>query len=308
MGMDIGMGQGMDVYVVCAWVDCLYIHDRAEAGAQIEKEREVSGDITPPPIYQNGELFLGVAPQHRISPDNLRGVGIPSGKGSKFIWDLVLSEHMMYEQQLPQPWGLKDVWRRKEDSNPRPSNKQNGAHAVVHLVDEEEEDVWLEDVVGRYHSRSVSKNECCSVVMQRIEAPVSVVWSVVRRFDEPQTYKHFVRSCLMEGDGRVGSVREVRVVSGLPAATSTERLEILDDERHIMSFRIVGGDHRLNNYRSITTLHETVIKGRPATIAIESYVVEVPEGNTKEDTCLFIDTIVKCNLHSLAQISHGLNT
>ncbi|KAG2310461.1 hypothetical protein Bca52824_022018 [Brassica carinata] len=43
----------------------------------------------------------------------------------------------------------------------------------------------------------------------------------------------------------IGTVREVDVKSGLPATKSTERLELLDDNGHILSSRIVGGDHRL---------------------------------------------------------------
>ena len=134
----------------------------------------------------------------------------------------------------------------------------------------------------------------------------------MRRFDKPQIYKQFVRSCFIRsGQGdlkvKIGCLREVRVVSGLPATTSTERLDILDEERHILSFSIVGGDHRLTNYRSITSLHERVINGKPGTIVIESYVVDVPHGNTKEDTCFFIDTIVKCNLQSLADVSKHLS-
>lgn len=49
----------------------------------------------------------------------------------------------------------------------------------------------------------------------------------------------------MKSDLGIGSVREVNVKSGLPATTSTERLEFLDDEEHILGIRIVGGDHRL---------------------------------------------------------------
>ena len=37
----------------------------------------------------------------------------------------------------------------------------------------------------------------------------------------------------------------MNVKSGLPATTSTERLELLDDEEHILGIKIVGGDHRL---------------------------------------------------------------
>ncbi|XP_068668321.1 abscisic acid receptor PYL4-like [Aristolochia californica] len=162
----------------------------------------------------------------------------------------------------------------------------------------------LPDYVLRLHAHSVACNQCCSAAVQLIAAPVSTVWSVVRRFDTPQVYKHFVKSCsVITGDGNVGTLREVRVVSGLPAISSTERLEILDDERHVLSFSVVGGDHRLVNYRSVTTLHPS--SAGNGTVVVESYVVDVPQGNTREDTCVFVDTIVKCNLQSLTQIAEN---
>lgn len=70
----------------------------------------------------------------------------------------------------------------------------------------------------------------------------------MRRFDQPQKYKPFVSRCVVRGDLEIGSVREVDVKSGLPATTSTERLELLDDNEHILSIKIVGGDHRLKVY------------------------------------------------------------
>ncbi|MCD7462490.1 Abscisic acid receptor pyl4 [Datura stramonium] len=152
-----------------------------------------------------------------------------------------------------------------------------------------------------YHTHAVGPNQCCSAVVQTISAPIDTVWSLVRRFDNPQAYKHFLKSChVIVGDGNVGTLREVRVISGLPAASSTERLEILDDEKHVLSFSVVGGDHRLNNYRSVTTLHRSDDNG---TVVVESYIVDIPQGNTKEETCVFVDTIVRCNLQSLAQIA-----
>lgn len=113
----------------------------------------------------------------------------------------------------------------------------------------------------------------------------------------------------MRGDGGVGSIRDVTVVSGIPASTSTERLEILDDERHILSFRVVGGEHRLNNYRSVTSVNEfTSFEGesqscRVYTVVLESYIVDIPEGNTGEDTKMFVDTVVKLNLQKLAVVA-----
>ncbi|CAI0443844.1 unnamed protein product [Linum tenue] len=134
------------------------------------------------------------------------------------------------------------------------------------------------EYVARHHTRALRPNQCSSAVVRRIDAPVPAVWSVVRRFDNPQAYKHFLRSCrVIQGDGGVGTLREVRVVSGMPAGSSTERLEILDEERHVISFSVVGGDHRLRNYRSVTTLH-------PAAA----------------------DTIVGCNLQSLARIAESM--
>ncbi|KAK7387480.1 hypothetical protein VNO78_28318 [Psophocarpus tetragonolobus] len=166
----------------------------------------------------------------------------------------------------------------------------------------------LPETAARQHEHVVGLNQCCSAVIQPINAEVEAVWAVVRRFDHPQGYKNFVKSChVMSGEGiRVGAVREVRVVSGLPAERSTERLEILDEERHVISFSVVGGDHRLRNYRSVTTLHANC-NGK-GTLVIESYVVDVPQGNTKEETCVFVDTIVRCNLQSLAQISENTTT
>ncbi|KAK3444948.1 hypothetical protein EUGRSUZ_A00613 [Eucalyptus grandis] len=162
-----------------------------------------------------------------------------------------------------------------------------------------------------YHTYAVGPDQCCSAVVQRIDAPLPTVWSFVRRFDHPQAYKHFVKSChVLAGDRDVGALREIRVVSGLPAANSTERLEILDDERHVISFSVVGGDHRLANYRSVTTLHPSADGDGhgdgEGTVVVESYVVDVPPGNTKEETCVFVDTIVRCNLQSLSQISRNL--
>ncbi|XAR68770.1 hypothetical protein NMG60_11000134 [Bertholletia excelsa] len=160
------------------------------------------------------------------------------------------------------------------------------------------------DSIVRLHAHAVGPNQCCSAVVQQIAAPVAAVWAVVRRFDNPQAYKHFVKSChVIDGDGRVGTLREVHVISGLPAARSTERLEILDDERHVLSFSVVGGDHRLANYRSVTTLHPAA-DGR-GTVVVESYVVDTPPGNTDEETRVFVDTIVRCNLQSLAQIAEN---
>ncbi|PNX77438.1 abscisic acid receptor PYL4 [Trifolium pratense] len=164
----------------------------------------------------------------------------------------------------------------------------------------------IPNTIAHYHTHPVSSNQLCSVVIQETTASISAVWSVVRRFDKPQAYKNFIKSCsLIGGDGDVGTVREVNLISGLPAARSTERLEILDEERHVISFSVVGGDHRLANYCSVTTLHPSAGDGS-GTVIVESYVVDIPPENTKEDTRVFVDTIVRCNLQSLAQNAENI--
>ncbi|KAI3713538.1 hypothetical protein L1987_72116 [Smallanthus sonchifolius] len=160
--------------------------------------------------------------------------------------------------------------------------------------------------IRRHHKQEVKGNQCTSSLVKHIKAPVHLVWSLVRRFDQPQKYKPFVSDCYVQGDLEIGSVREVCVRSGLPATTSTERLELLDEEEHILGIKIVGGDHRLQNYSSIITLHPEIIDGRPGTLVIESFVVDVPDGNTKDETCYFVEALIKCNLKSLADVSERL--
>ncbi|KAF7153655.1 hypothetical protein RHSIM_Rhsim01G0171400 [Rhododendron simsii] len=133
-----------------------------------------------------------------------------------------------------------------------------------------------------------------------------MVWSLVRSFDQPQKYKPFVSRCIVQGDLKIGSLRQVDVKSGLPATMSTERLELLDDEEHILGIRIVGGDHRLKNYSSIITVHPEITDGRPGTIVIESFVVDVPNGNTNDETCYFVKALINCNLKSLAEVSERM--
>ncbi|KAL0415130.1 UNVERIFIED_CONTAM: Abscisic acid receptor PYL2 [Sesamum latifolium] len=152
-----------------------------------------------------------------------------------------------------------------------------------------------------------SANTCTSLIVQRIEAPPAAVWPFVRSFGSPQTYKHFIKSCeVVEGDGAaVGSRRCLTVVSGLPATTSIEKLEILDDENRVLSFRVVGGEHRLKDYQSVTSVNEVISEevNKVYSVVLESYVVEIPEGNTSEDTKMFVDTIVKLNLQKLRDVA-----
>ncbi|CAA7040896.1 unnamed protein product [Microthlaspi erraticum] len=153
---------------------------------------------------------------------------------------------------------------------------------------------------------SQQHHRCGSTLVQTIDAPLPLVWSIIRRFDNPQAYKQFVKTCdLSSGDGGEGSIREVTIVSGLPAIFSRERLDELDDESHMMAISIIGGDHRLVNYRSKTKAFVAAEEDEK-TVVVESYVVDVPEGNSEEETTSFADTIVGFNLKSLAKLTEKM--
>ncbi|KAJ1402167.1 START-like domain superfamily [Sesbania bispinosa] len=162
-------------------------------------------------------------------------------------------------------------------------------------------------MLNNYHTTNLPSNQCGSSLVQTIDAPLPLVWSLIRRFEHPQGYKRFVKKCTMlTGDGGIGSVREVMIMSGLPAGVSVERLDKLDDEKHVLKFSIIGGDHRLVNYSSTITLHEEEEEYGGKTVAIESYAVDIPEGSSGEDTCSFANTIIGCNLRSLAEITQEM--
>lgn len=46
----------------------------------------------------------------------------------------------------------------------------------------------------------------------------------------------------------------------------------------------MGGSHRLENYRSITSLHLHEIDREINTLVLESYIIDIPENNTHEET------------------------
>ncbi|KAK9095294.1 hypothetical protein Scep_026763 [Stephania cephalantha] len=197
------------------------------------------------------------------------------------------------------------------DTDPPPSPSTSQHHATIPQGLTPEEFERLKPTITQYHTYQVGPGKCSSILAQRINAPLSTVWTIVRRFDKPQTYKHFIKSCSVKpGDdpSTVGCLRQVNVISGLPAATSTERLDVLDDERHVTGFSIIGGEHRLRNYRSVTTVDEFGCEddGKIWTVALESYVVAVPEGNTEEDTRMFADTVVRLNLQKLASLTEAM--
>ncbi|KAI0520225.1 hypothetical protein KFK09_007696 [Dendrobium nobile] len=176
-----------------------------------------------------------------------------------------------------------------------------------------DEYIALQPTIDAHHQYQVGPGQCSSLMAQQIRAPASTVWSVVRRFDLPQIHKHFIRNCAIKGGGdvQVGCLREVSVISGLPGSRSIERLDILDEDQRVTGFSIIGGEHRLRNYRSVRTVTKFGGSDREEegcdewTVVLESYIVDVPEGNTEDDTRLFADTVVRLNLQKLASVSES---
>ncbi|CAL9752497.1 unnamed protein product [Musa acuminata subsp. burmannicoides] len=163
--------------------------------------------------------------------------------------------------------------------------------------------------IESHHRYRVGQGQCSSLLAQRVRAPAATVWSVIRRFDQPQAYKHFIRSCVVKGGGEIrpGCLRDLCVVSGLPASTSTERLDLLDEDLRVTGFSIVGGEHRLRNYRSVTTVDDLRGCGEEIwAVVLESYAVDVPDGNTEDDTRFFADTVVRLNLQKLATVAEAM--
>ncbi|KAI8000115.1 Abscisic acid receptor PYL11 [Camellia lanceoleosa] len=63
----------------------------------------------------------------------------------------------------------------------------------------------LTEMMSLYHHHKISPNQCSSSLVQTIDAPLPLVWSMVRCFDNPQTYKRFIKSCTIQaGDGGTG--------------------------------------------------------------------------------------------------------
>ncbi|KAH0942117.1 hypothetical protein HID58_001754 [Brassica napus] len=180
--------------------------------------------------------------------------------------------------------------------------------AALEMMNADETKNVESDYIKMHHMHGeLLESQCSSTLVKHIKAPLHLVWSLVRRFDQPQKYKPFISGCVVKDKKlEIGSVREVDVRSGLPATKSTEILEFLDDNQHVLSIRIVGGDHRLKNYSSVISLHPETIEAKAGTLVIESFVVDVPEGNTKEETCFFVEALIQCNLKSLAYVSESL--
>ncbi|XP_065877136.1 abscisic acid receptor PYL11-like [Euphorbia lathyris] len=167
-------------------------------------------------------------------------------------------------------------------------------------------------MMRKYHSPNLSGNQCGSSQVRTIEAGLPLVWSIIKQFDNPRAYKGFIKTCtILAGNGTgVGSVRELELVSGLAGKTITEKLDNLDDDSCLMVVTRIGGDDRLDNYKSTTTLHESEEEdegGMKKTILIESYVVDIPYGSCRGDTCYFADTIIGFNLRSLAKLTQDIH-
>ncbi|BFI28292.1 abscisic acid receptor PYR/PYL family [Marchantia polymorpha subsp. ruderalis] len=159
--------------------------------------------------------------------------------------------------------------------------------------------------IRRFHTSESGSHQACGYLYKEIEAASDHVWKVLRQFDKPQIYKEFLVGCSMiEGDGTAGSIRHVRLQTGLPGIDSIEQLELLDEESKVLSFRILGGEHRLRNYISVTSVADrTLVNGRQGSLVIESYIVDIPDGNTGNQTVAMVNTLIRTHLISLDRIT-----
>ncbi|GFQ06202.1 abscisic acid receptor pyl2 [Phtheirospermum japonicum] len=83
-----------------------------------------------------------------------------------------------------------------------------------------------------------------------------------------------------------------------------QMLEILHKERRVISLWVVYGKHRLKNYPSVMSVNGFVGgDGKAYTVVLESYIVNIPEGNTGEYTMMFMDIVVKLNLQKLGMVA-----
>ncbi|KAL9232158.1 hypothetical protein vseg_007297 [Gypsophila vaccaria] len=170
-------------------------------------------------------------------------------------------------------------------------------------------------------NKSAPTKKCSYSLEQTINAPVDIVWSIVRQFNNPKAYRYFIRSCSSSsslssafGDG---VYRNIAHVTGFPAKTSIERLDELDDDMHVMVFSLVGGDQsdRLVNYQGVISVHENNTnsnsngnsKSNNKTVVREKYTVDVAEDGNVEDVRVFVDTIVGLKLKSLARVAERMN-
>jgi hypothetical protein len=77
------------------------------------------------------------------------------------------------------------------------------------------------DLICRFHKHKLQAHQCGSILLQQIKALVETVWSFACQFDKPQVYKSLIQTCdVLEGDGGVGMVRKIYLVSSIPATSS----------------------------------------------------------------------------------------
>ncbi|CAO2842309.1 unnamed protein product [Amaranthus hypochondriacus] len=155
---------------------------------------------------------------------------------------------------------------------------------------------------GQFHHH----HRCGGWILQTINAPLPLVWSIIKQFDQPHVFKKLVKTCtLISGSGEVGSIRRVCFASGQPGKTSIERLEKIDEEKHELVYRVIDGDHKLVNFHVSISCSEVEDEngiGNKRTLVEECYTVDVPEDSNEEDTRYFANTIIELNLKNLATV------
>ncbi|KAK9706791.1 hypothetical protein RND81_07G151600, partial [Saponaria officinalis] len=120
-------------------------------------------------------------------------------------------------------------------------------------------------------------------------------------------YKYFIRSSSSSSSSSPGDgvFRNITHVTGLPAETSIERPDELDDDMHVMVFSLVGGDQsdRLVIYQGVISVHEDNTNNINTEFICRTYITVFKNyyAVDVEDARVFVDTIVGLDLKSLAR-------
>lgn len=87
-------------------------------------------------------------------------------------------------------------------------------------------------------------------VKTKIAAPADAVWAVVRDFNGLGKFVALVERSVQQGDG-AGAIRTLTLPGG---ATTTERLDVLDDLARTLTYSIVGASP-FSDYSSTMSVH-----------------------------------------------------
>ena len=95
-----------------------------------------------------------------------------------------------------------------------------------------------------------------------INAPISVVWNVLRNFNDHDSWHPAVRHSHIENTlyaDQVGAIRNFQLMGG---ERVREQLLTLSDQKHSFRYRIIESDVPLQNYTAEVSLHSVTDQDR----------------------------------------------